>query len=237
MENQSMTFSPIRVLSLREQVVEQVRAAIIEGRMKPKDHITELSLTEQMGVSRTPVREALILLEREGLVEFHPNRGYFVRAFKEQDVQEIFSMRTTLENFAAELNITRLGELDYNHLEALIDRQRRATEEKDFKSVRTIDMSFHSYLINFSGHSLLIRSWTELVAQVAALLHIRAGVLEHDETQATRDHQRIVEAYRSQNIQTLVEYNVSINERVSAECQQALHLLKARVSQVKALHQ
>lgn len=94
--------SQIRPISLREQVVEQVRTAIIEGRLKPNDHITEATLTSQLGVSRTPVREALILLEREGLVVESPNRGCFVRAFTEGDIRDIFSMRTTLENFAGD---------------------------------------------------------------------------------------------------------------------------------------
>jgi len=65
---ETATFSQVRASNLREQVVEQVRAAIIQGHLKPGDHIIEASLTKQLGVSRTPVREALILLEREGLV-------------------------------------------------------------------------------------------------------------------------------------------------------------------------
>jgi GntR family transcriptional regulator, rspAB operon transcriptional repressor len=65
----------IRPINLREQVVEQVKTAIIEGQLKPGDHMVEASLTKQLGVSRTPLREALILLEREGLVESFPNRG------------------------------------------------------------------------------------------------------------------------------------------------------------------
>src|SRR3954471_5557932 len=98
-----MALSQIRTVSLREQVVQQIRTAIIEGRIKPNDHLTEMTLTEQLGVSRTPIREALILLEREGLVIAAPNRGCFVRAFSEQDVDEVFSMRATLENLAGKL--------------------------------------------------------------------------------------------------------------------------------------
>jgi DNA-binding GntR family transcriptional regulator len=91
-------FSQIRAVSLREQVAEQIRIAIIEGRLKPNDHIVESQLTEQLGVSRTPVREALILLESESLVVSIPNRGCFVRAFSTDDVRALFSMRIVLEN-------------------------------------------------------------------------------------------------------------------------------------------
>ena len=103
------SFKPIQPVNLRDSVVEQVRIAIIEGRLKPGNHLTEASLTRLLGVSRTPVREALILLEREGLVVAEPNRGVFVRVFSEADVDAIFSMRTTLENFAAERIIESLG--------------------------------------------------------------------------------------------------------------------------------
>lgn len=220
-----MTFSPIRTLSLRQQVVEQVRTAIIEGRIKPNDHLTELSLTEQMGVSRTPVREALILLEGEGLVVSHPNRGYFVRAFNQRDVQEIFSMRTHLENFAAEMIVNRLDDADFELLENLVERQHRAMDANDYETVRTTDMHFHTHLINRSDHALLIRSWTELVAQVGALLQIRAEVLEYDEYQVLRDHQHILDAYRLHDLEQVMERNCAINQRVSNECQRALILL------------
>src|SRR5262245_8599312 len=136
-----MVFSQIHAVSLREQVVEQIRTAIIEGRLKPGDHIVEASLTQSLGVSRTPVREALILLEQDGLVVSHPYRGCFVRDFTVADIAGIFSMRTTLENFAAELIIDRLGEDDYRHLEDLIQRQQTAIGSADFRTVRSLDMS------------------------------------------------------------------------------------------------
>src|SRR5574341_1709889 len=100
-------FTTIQPVTLRDQVIEQVRIAITDGELRPGDHITESDLTEKLGVSRTPVREALILLDSQRLVEFVPNRGCFVRTFDERDVDEIFSMRTLLENFAAELILTR----------------------------------------------------------------------------------------------------------------------------------
>src|SRR5688572_26122775 len=156
-----MTFlSQIRPLNLREQVVQQIRTAIIEGRIKPNDHITEANLTEQLGVSRTPVREALILLEREGLVIAAPNRACFVRAFSKQDIGEVFSMRTTLENFAGQLIIDDLQVADFDHLYDAIEKQRIAIEREDFKQVRSIDMGFHQYLVTKSNHDLLIRNWT-----------------------------------------------------------------------------
>jgi len=212
-------FSQIQPISLREQVVEQIRTAIIEGQLKPNDHIVEAKLTRQLGVSRTPVREALILLVREGLVVAEPNRGAFVRAFDENDVDVIFSMRTTLENFAAELVINELTAEDHAWLNQAITNQRHSIEQGDFKQVRTIDMSFHQYLINKSKHPLLIRSWTEIVAQIAALLYIRAeSIPNYDEYLAVRDHQAIVDAYVAYDLEQVREANRRINNRVASEC-------------------
>lgn len=221
-------FRQIQAQTLREQVADQIRTAIIEGRLKPNDHITEAALTKQLGVSRTPVREAFILLEREALVIAHPNRGCFVRAFNESDVEALFSMRTTLENFAAEMNVNRFHESDYAELERLVEEQRQWVIARDFKRVRSTDMAFHQYLISSTGHPMLMRSWEEIVAQIAAVLYIRAeAIADYDEQLAMRDHGKIIEAYRSRSIDAVRAENRRINARVAGECMYAVtHLRK-----------
>ncbi|MDX2137516.1 MAG: GntR family transcriptional regulator [Chloroflexota bacterium] len=214
-----MMLSEIHSISLREQVVDRIRTAIIEGRLKPNDHVVEQALTEQLRVSRTPVREALILLEREGLLVASRNRGCFVRVFTPEDVLAIFSMRTTLENFAGELIMDRLSDADHEHLDFTIEVQRQHIERGDFKNVRSTDMSFHRFLIERSEHPLLMRSWAELVAQIAALLYVRAEAIpDYDEYLAIRDHQAIADAYRRRDIEALRAVNKRINERVAGEC-------------------
>ena len=220
-------FSQIRAISLREQVAEQIRTAIDEGRLKPNDHIVEANLTEQLGVSRTPVREALILLEREALIVSIPNRGSFVRAFNEEDIESLFSMRTNLENFAAELIIDRLTDSDYETLDLYIERQKLFIAQKDFKQVRSTDMSFHEYLINRSNHPMLMRHWQEIVAQVAAVLYLRAeGYSKVDEHRALSDHRSIVDAFKAHNLEWVREENRRINNRVSTECKLAVQNLQ-----------
>lgn len=223
----SSSFTQIRLTNLRDEVVRQVRTAIIEGRLKPGDHIVEKNLTNELGVSRTPVREALILLERERLVISEPNRGSFVRAFSEDDVQHIFSMRTTLENFAAELVIHKLKQHHFEELHRLVEKQRLAIEANDFKQVRSIDMSFHQLFIEQSEHPLLIRNWAELVAQIAAVLYMRAEAIPHyDELLAVADHQHILEAYEARALETVMALNRRINERVASECRFAVDKLR-----------
>ena len=219
-------FAPIRMTSLRDQVVEQVRTAIIEGRLKPGDHIAEVKLTELLGVSRTPVREALILLEREGLVVAEPNRGSFVRAFGEEDVDAIFSMRAVLENFAAERVVGSLQAADFAALETLIAQQEDFIRAGDFKGVRSTDMAFHQTLVERAAHPLLTRGWRELVAQIAALLYLRAeAIRDYDEGRAVRDHHAILAALRAGDLTAVKAQHARINERVAAECRFAVREL------------
>lgn len=221
-----MTFATIQSVNLRELVVEQIRTAIIEGRLRPNDHIVENALTTQLGVSRTPVREALILLERDGLIVSYPHRGSFVRTFTPQDVEDIFTMRTTLENFAGERAIHTLTEADHAHLSGLVAAQEKAIVAANFKEVRSIDMSFHEYLIDRSQQALLRRNWRQIVAQIAAVLYQRAEVIvNYDEYLAIRDHQAIVAAYRSRDLDMLRAVNERVNQRVADECRMAVEQL------------
>lgn len=222
-------FSQIRPINLREQVADEIRTAIIEGRLKPGDHITETDLTRELGVSRTPVREALIILEREALIVSVPNRGCFVRAFNEDDIEALFSMRTTLENFTAELVINRLTTADFEHLQSLIDAQHTFIKQNDFKQVRRTDMAFHQHLINRSSHPMLVRNWQEIVAQIAAVLYLRADAKpDYNEYLAIQDHQAILDAYRACNLEQVKHENRRINERVAGECRAAVTQLPKR---------
>lgn len=221
-------FSQIRAVSLREQVAERIRTAIIEGQLKPNDHIVETALTQQFGVSRTPVREALILLERESLVVSIPNRGSFVRTFNEDDIEALFSMRTTLENFAGELIIDHLTATEYAELQHLINKQNMLIEQGDFKLVRSTDMAFHQSLVNYSQHPHLMRNWQEIVAQIAAVLYLRGSVNPIDEYRAIADHQNLLDAYKARDIEQLRQENRRINQRVAAECKVAVQMLQVK---------
>lgn len=214
-----MVFSPIRATNLRAEVVEQIREAIVNGQLKPGDHIVEKMITDQLGVSRTPVREALIILESEGLIVSSPHRGSFVRTFTPADVTEIFTMRTALENLAAELIIDKLTDADLTYFAGLIQQQREAIDRHDFKKVRSIDMSFHRGLIDRAEHPLLKKNWEAIVAQIAALLYLRAEAIpNYDEYLAVRDHQAILDAYTARDPARVGAENRRINERVAGEC-------------------
>jgi DNA-binding GntR family transcriptional regulator len=192
-------------------------------------------LTEELGDSRTPVREGLIVLESEGLIVSAPNRGNVVRIFAEQDVTEIFSMQTTLEDFAGQLVMGRLEAADFASLSESIDAQKKAIQSGNFKIVRRIDMAFHRYLIERSHHGLLLRQWTKIVAQIAAVLYLRAEAIpNYDEFQSINDHTSIVQAYQDQDLVRLRVLNAQINQRVAQECQLGVALRAKQISKTRS---
>lgn len=214
--------TPLNRETRRGRVMDQVHNAIIQGHLKPGDHVTEEYLTAKLGVSRTPIREALILLQNEGLVVHYPNRGFFVKAFSPQDIDEIFTMRTALENLTAELIIDRLRDSAFQALNALIMDQESCLRRGETDKARLADMQFHQYLVDYSNHSILIRQWGTIVAQVAAILNIRGEAFEaFDEFLAIHEHRDILAAYKRRDIDAVRSINRVINERESARCQEA----------------
>ncbi|MEM6529071.1 MAG: GntR family transcriptional regulator, partial [Chloroflexota bacterium] len=203
-----------------------IRPAKIDGLLNPGDNIVVAGFTEQRGLRPTPVREALILLEREGLVVAEPNRGSYVRAFTEDDVTALFSMRSTIENAAGEACIASLTEADHTYLDSLIELQKKHIAAGNPQPVRSVDMDFHRFLIEKSQNPLIERFWSELVAQIAALLYMRAEAMpDYNEYLAVSDHSSIVFAYRQRDLNELYAANRRINGRVAGECREAIRHL------------
>ncbi len=101
------TMVHVKPVTLREQVYDQIRQAIFERTLKPGDHIQERELTPLLNTSRTPLREALGLLERDGLVQYVPNRGWFVTKYTPPEIKEIFAIRCGLENLGTRIRRVR----------------------------------------------------------------------------------------------------------------------------------
>ena len=223
----SSVVSMIRPITLREQVVEEIRRAIYEGRLRPGDFIREQALTQQLGVSRTPVREALIVLERDGLVVSSPNRGVSVREFSEQDIREVFAMRAALENLAAEAIITKLTAKDYEHLESLIEAQAFALKQGDLDRLGVLDQRFHEYLVSRAGNHHLTETWKAFAVQYIAVLNYRQYAYPNfDRHVMLEDHHELVEALRSGDGEHVKAVNRRFIDRVSQQCIEGVQALK-----------
>lgn len=140
-----------------EGVARILRTDIFSGRLNPGDPLPERQLAEQLGVSRTPVREALFTLQSEGLVDLSPNRGATVRRVTEHDIEQVYSLRMVLESYAArEAAIARrpedLDELEAAHAKLMRISGRSAVSVSD---QALADLAFHRVISQATGSQLL----------------------------------------------------------------------------------
>ncbi|MFN7085496.1 MAG: GntR family transcriptional regulator [Burkholderiales bacterium] len=150
---------------LRQQVLDHLRQAIIEGRLAPGARLTERELTEMTGVSRTVIREALRQLESEGLVAIIPNKGPVVRELTPAEAKDLYSIRAVLEGFAARLFVENAGEAEVKKLAQALDVVIGAYERGDAHEVLETKNRFYDVLFEGAG--------SETLSSMLGTLHAR----------------------------------------------------------------
>lgn len=183
---------------LREIVFETLRDAIITGKMGPGERLMEIQLAEEMGVSRTPVREAIRKLELEGFVVMVPRKGAYVAGVSIKDIADVFEVRAALEALAASLAAERITEEELDRLERSIVSINEVSDGKNINKVVESDVDFHDMLYQASRNEKLITIITNLKEQ---LQRYRATSLaEEGRTKdAVDEHKQIVEALSERN--------------------------------------
>lgn len=164
-------FAPIHNLPLRVQIANQLRDAIISGRLPPGAVLVETALAEQMNVSRAPIREAVQILENDGLVEAVAYKGKRVKPLTAREVEEIYHLREIFE-------VTAVGRiLDMGvSVEPLADccaAMQRAVEADDYEALVAADEAFHRTLIRLSDHELLLSLWNNLYMRIHQIMALR----------------------------------------------------------------
>ena len=195
----SAAASPLIVrLSVTDQVLCELRRRILHGVIGGGEPIPESQCAESLGVSRVPVREALMMLEREGLLQRDHRGRTMVRTLGGKDYQEILTLRLEVEGMAARLCADAPTEEALQALEANIVAFGAA---KSAEELANLDVEFHRLLCAASGHQWLLTAWSTIRWPFEALLvknfrtYIQATSLEKSKV-STEDHRRIVEAIR-----------------------------------------
>ena len=140
--DRAFALHPVRYRSMAEQIATTIRQAIADGKLRPGARLLEVQMASEMGTSRAPLREALIQLEREGLVVRQPNRGTFVAELTEDMVREVAGLRGVLEGFAASLAAKRLTSEDFERLEKILKEMLAAAR----REIWTAQLSAHPSL-------------------------------------------------------------------------------------------
>ena len=140
---------------LRDIVCDEIRTQIVSGQHPPGTHLVEDRLAKDLGVSRNPVREALRVLEAEGFVLMAPRRGAVVASPSDQDVREIFEVRTALEAVAARLAARKCSEDDARIFDDILARATRALEAGDAVELTALNTAFHGHVMIVAGNAYL----------------------------------------------------------------------------------
>lgn len=193
MENR---LAPIKLDSyqpLREVVCESLREAIRNGVLKPGERIMEIQLAEELGVSRTPVREAIRKLELEGYVVMMPRRGTYVANMSIRDINEIFEIRTALESLSNGLAAEHITDEELEHLQRLLVIIGGYIKDGNIEKIVETDIEFHDLMYHAArNHRLvgIISNLRDQLTRFRTLSMSYPGRLE-----ATLDeHRTIVEA-------------------------------------------
>jgi DNA-binding GntR family transcriptional regulator len=140
---------------LRDQIREEIRQRIVDGRLPPGAKMVERELAAELGVSRVPVREALRMLETEGFVQVVPRRGVVVRRLSRKDVEELFDVRESLEVLATRRAAEHATPHDLAALEKVLDGADAAVESGDTERVNLANEAFHDMIIALARNDLL----------------------------------------------------------------------------------
>ncbi len=187
--------------SLGTQVYELLWKRIVTQQIQPGEKLSDLQLSKDLGISRTPVREGLFRLVQEGIVKNHNSRGFYLATFSSTDVKEIYDLRTALEVLAVRLaapNLTQAAlnqsQSDLDAVAELIDREDTKAREQFLK----IDREFHRMLVQSSQNRRLATSLASLQAQIGVfqLYGIHLSNLVH---LSLEHHQAIVAALRQRD--------------------------------------
>ena len=190
---------------LSDEVLTTLRKAIVAGAFAPGDHMPETRLAEQLGVSRVPVREAMMVLEREGLLEFDERGGARVRNFTAADFEEIFTMRLALEPMAARVACRRLESAD---VAAMTENIKRMSKTASLLEVTLLDVDFHELIMQSARHRLLSVCWGNLRSPLRvwlARLHRREQGPTETKKLTVQGHIRIVKILESGNEEAAAE--------------------------------
>ena len=156
--------APLTRKNLSEQIIDAIRDAIVEGRFRPGDKIPEAELAEQLGVSRTPVREAFKLLEQQGLIEIRSKHGTYVASMNRAEAEDGLHVRAALEVLAVRQALERLSIQEWDELcgryEAMLQDAWRASDTADAVAGIEFDIAWHTLLVESARNQALARAWS-----------------------------------------------------------------------------
>ena len=195
-----------RSISLAEQVFDRLETDILSGKYQRGDVLTELKLVNDLGVSRTPIREALRRLEQEHIIEM-TSRGIVILGVTEQDLADIFAVRLQIEGMASYHAALKITDEELNELRETLELQEFYVSKRDPDRIKMMDSKFHQLIYRFCGSTVLFDTLMPLHKKVQK--YRRSSVENNDRAQqSAREHRAIYEAIAARDAEKASQYTV-----------------------------
>lgn len=212
----SQIVAPLKRRRLVDDATQTLRGAILRGRLSDGTRLRQTDLADQLGISRTPIREALVRLENEGLVELLPGGGVRVRRLNLDEAVELYDLREVLDGLAARLAAGRATDAARGALERALGRMRECLERQEANQWFSAHVAFHDGIFRAAGNA-------RLLAQAAVVrLSIR-----HFHPLLLRTERRLEDAYR--------EHREIFQAIVARDAERAERLARAHIASAKAI--
>src|SRR5699024_8571571 len=156
--------------SLGELIAEQLRRSIWKREIEFGERLIENDLSSKFDVSRNVIRDALKILENDGMVVIEPRKGTYVSDFSNEDWREIIDLRLMVESYAFLKALPSLGEKEFSELKDILNEMKKKNSNNDWIDLFDLDMQFHSYVINLSGNSRIIKLYESVKVQIRTFL-------------------------------------------------------------------
>ncbi|MDE6530201.1 MAG: GntR family transcriptional regulator [Lachnospiraceae bacterium] len=209
-------------LPLRDVVFKTLRKAILLGELEPGERLREIQLAERMGVSRTPIREAIRMLELEGLVVMKPRCGAEVSQITAKGLKDVLEVRTALEELAIKLACDRITREQLERLKTTMEEFEKAIHSKKEVKIAEADVRFHDIIVEASGNDRLMQMTSNLSEQFYRY--------RYEYVKDAGRHEELIEEHRN-----MVESIVRKDKQKAAEIMR-LHITNQETAIARKLH-
>lgn len=191
-------------LPLRDVVFHTLREAILKGELKPGERLMELQLASKLGVSRTPIREAIRMLELEGLAVTVPRKGAEVAKMTEKDMEDVLQIRKALDELAVGLACDNMTEEELKQLYVALKNFEESTRTGDVKKIAQADVEFHDTIYQAADNPKLVNMLNNLREQ---MYRYRVEYLKNDSIypRLIEEHEKIYEGLKRKDKETVVK--------------------------------
>ncbi len=206
---------PLSGLSIKARVYDSLKNDLIAGKLRPGEFLQEKKLAERFGVSKTPTREALAELVKDGFIQLIPRKGYWVTPVDPQDVKDKIELRVILEGAAVELAANRISAAELEALEGLILPQPPdggpVVDREQLEAYSHANNEFHRMVASASGNLSLAKAITKVLEELTRLILLYYSLPSIEET--AHDHLELIEALRrrdAKRARTLIERHLGV---------------------------